>query len=257
MAKPGVYPTDLTDSQWQYIKQLLSDLDYRRKRKYSLRTIINAIFYLVKTGCQWRMLPHDFPHWQSVYYYYRTWKQNGLLEKLHQALHRHLRAQAGRAHSPSLGIIDAQSVATTMVGGLRGFDGGKLVKGRKRLLVVDTMGLILGLLVLPANASESENTLSLLRRLKRRFRRLRTILGDSAYEHGVLARVLERDFGWHLEVTKRSEQGFEVLPKRWIVERTFAWLGGYRRLSKDYEREVACSEAMLLWSAVHLMLNRL
>lgn len=251
------YPTDLTDSQWQYIKDIDGCLNHRRKRKHDLRVIINAIFYVVKTGCQWRMMPGDMPPWQSVYYYFRTWQYDGTLERIHQALHEEVRERAGREASPSLGIIDAQSVNTTMLGGVRGFDGGKLVKGRKRHIIVDTMGLIMGVFVCAANLVESEITIPLMQRIRGRFARLCKILGNAAYEHGVLARVLERDFGWILEVSKRHVQAFVVEPKRWIVERTFAWLGGYRRLSKDYERETDVSEAMIRWASVHLMLNRL
>ena len=248
------YPTDMSDSQWQYIKIVLAD---DRKRKHSLRVIVNAIFYVVKTGCQWRMLPTDFPLWQSVYYYFRKWRREGLLERLHEELHRHLRQQQNRNPSPSLGIIDAQSVPTTMLGGVRGFDGNKKVKGRKRHVIVDTLGLIMGVLVCAANQYESEITLPLLKRIKGRFERLCTILGDSAYEHGVLMRVIERDFGWLLEVSKRCVQAFVVQPKRWIVERTLAWFGGYRRLSKDYERLTTSSEAMILWASVSWMRQRL
>ena len=250
------YPTDLTDSQWHYITEINGCLDLKRKRQHDLRVIVNAIFYVAGTGCQWRMMPGDLPPWQSVYYYFRRWRQEGALERLHQALHGELRGRAGREGSPSLAIIDAQSVKTTMLGGVRGFDGGKLAGGRKRNLVVDTMGLIMGVLVCAANGAESETTLPLMRRMRGRFGRLCKILGDAAYEHGVLARVLERDFGLVLEVTKRCVQAFVVEPKRWIVERTFAWLGGYRRLSKDYERETPVSEAMILWASVDLMLNR-
>ncbi len=248
------YPTDLTDSQWQYIKNFL---DHNRKRKHDLRVIINAILYLVKTGCQWRMLPADFPNWQSVYYYFRRWRDDGTMERIHHALHREVRQRQGREPSPSLGILDAQSVKTTMLGGVRGFDGNKRVKGRKRHIIVDTLGLIMGVFVCAADRAESEITLPLLQRIKGRFVRLVKLLGDAAYEHGVLMQVIERDFGWILEVSKRCVQAFVVEPKRWIVERTFGWLGGYRRLSKDYERTLPVSEAMILWASISLMRQRL
>jgi len=248
------YPTDMSDSQWQYIKIMLDD---GRKRKHSLRLILNAIFYVVKTGSQWRMLPSDFPAWQSVYNYLRKWRLDPTLDQLHADLHRHVRQQQKRDPSPSLGIMDAQSVPTTMHGGIRGFDGNKRVKGGKRHGVVDTLGLIIGVFVCGADKYETEITLPLLKRITGRFERLCTILGDSAYEHGVLMRVIERDFGWLLEVSKRSVQAFVVKPKRWIVERTFAWFGGYRRLSKDDERLTPSSEAMILWATVSLMRQRL
>ena len=219
--------------------------------------MINAILYVVKTGCQWRMLPRDFPAWQSVYYYFRLWRDDQTLERLHNNLHRSLRLAQGRQASPSMGIIDAQSVSTTLLGGVRGFDGNKKIKGRKRHVIVDTLGMIMGAIVVPADRHDSEITIPLLKRIKGRFERLSMILGDSAYEHGVLMQVIERDFGWLLEVSKRHIQAFVVQPKRWIVERTFAWFGRYRRLSKDYERLTPSSESMILWASVSWMRNRL
>lgn len=250
-----LYSSDLTDAQWQTIEPLFQR---QQRRKHHPRDILNALFYLNKTGCQWRWLPASFPPWQTVYYHFRQWMASGLLERLTDRLRRVVRLKAGRDPSPSLAIIDSQSVKTSHVGGLRGFDGGKAVHGRKRHIVTDTLGLLLAVLVHNARLHDSQQAPHLLKRLVGKVPRLRAILADCGYA-GTPAGLVERCFGWVLSLVYREEgqRGFVVLKQRWVVERTFAWFGGYRRLSKDYEYLPAVSEAMVQLCAIRLMIRRI
>jgi putative transposase len=257
MRKPAAtrYASDLTATQWQAIKPLL---DWQRRRKHSLRTILNAMFYLTKTGCQWRYLPDSFPPWQTVYYYFRRWKNSGLFTRLVDFLRQHVRRVMGRNSSPSVAIIDSQSVKTSHMGGARSFDGGKLVKGRKRHILTDTLGLLLVVLVHPAGIHDSQRAPHLLARVQGKVPRLQVIFADEGYA-GTPAGLVWRVFGWFWHIVRREEgeRGFVVLRKRWVVERTFAWLGGYRRLSKDYERQCPTSEVMVELAMARIMLNRI
>jgi len=250
------YPTNLNDSQWSAILIILND---KRKRKHSLREIFNAIFYVLKTGCQWRMLPKDFPKWQLVYYYFNKWKLEGVIEEIHERIRDLTRKNAGRERSPSLGLIDSQSVKTTRSGGLcRGIDGGKKTKGRKRHIIVDTMGLLLAVVVHAANVHDSKGAPFVLSELRYRFSRLVKIIADGGYR-GELVENTKRTFGWILEIVLRKDDStkFQVLPQRWIVERTFAWFESYRRLSKDFEFQTETSQAMIQLAMIKLMLNRM
>lgn len=215
-------------------------------------------FFVVRTGCQWRMLPHDFPKWQSVYYHFRQWRQRGILEAIHDALRTQLREAEGRQASPSAAIIDSQSVKTTEAGGPRGYDAGKKVNGRKRHIMVDTLGLLLIVVVHAASTQDRDGAKLVMEKIAGRFPRLKRIWADGGYA-GHLVEWAQAFGNWILDIVKRSDgqKGFVVLPRRWVVERTFAWLGRCRRLSKDYERLTQTSETIALVSMIHLMLRRL
>lgn len=246
------YPTNLTESQYNTILQIIGD---KRKRQRSLKCVLDAIFYLLKTGCQWRMLPRDFPKWELVYYYFQKWSRDGTLEEIHEVLRNRLRVKRGRRRSPCIGIIDSQSVKTTKTGGeCRGFDGGKNVKGRKRHLVTDTQGLLLGIDVHAANQHDSKSAFKVLATLRHRFDRMQKIYADGGYR-GELVDKVKAELGYDMEITLRSDRAtaFKPLPKRWGVERSFAWLGDFRRLAKDYERTVVAAINMIYIAFIALM----
>jgi putative transposase len=261
--EPTNYPTDLADEQWQILQKLLPQPSGRgAPQTVCRRAVVNAIFYILRSGCAWRLLPHDFPKWKTVYGIFRAWRNDGTWEKIHDSLRDELRRQEGRKTSPSAAIIDSQTVKTTEVGGQRGYDAGKKINGRKRHIVVDTLGLILAVVVHSASIQDYDGAvlvLGILGRLKARFNRLKVIFADSAYGRNNLPECVKDAFGWVLQTVLRpvNVKGFVVLPKRWIVERTFAWLGRYRRHSKDYERNTASSEAMIYIAMSHIMLRRI
>ena len=253
------YATDLTDQEWALLQPLLPAAKPRgRKRTGSLREILNAIFYLLRTSCQWRMLPHDFPAWQTVYAYFNQWRQNGVWGKMNETLRIDLRLASGKEAEPRAGVIDSQSGKTTEEGVVRGYDAGKGIKGRKRHLLVDTLGLVLFALVLTADIQDRDGAKLLFEKVKTRFPRLQLLWADGGYA-GKLVGWVKRLCHWVLEIVKRSEEvkGFVVLPHRWIVERTFGWLNRWRRLSKDYERLPETSEAMLYATMSRIMVKRL
>lgn len=248
------YPTNVSNSQWQVISKYL---DVQRSRKYNLREVINAILYLVKTGCQWRMLPENFPGWKIVYYYFSTWKKAALIEQIHEALVEKIRKDNGRNEEPSIGIIDAQSVKNTLVSSEdKGFDAGKKIKGIKRHIIVDTMGLILAVVIQSASIQDRDGALSVIGKLFENWKKVIKIFADGGYAGKLIGKVKDI-FKIELEIIKRDElHTFKILPKRWIVERTFSWIDTNRRNSKNYERLNQSSVAMVHLSAIRIMLNR-
>ena len=241
------YPTDLTEKQWQIIEKLLPKQKMGRK-PIDRRRIINAIFYLLRTGCQWRYLPKEFPKWKTVYTVFRRRRIAGIWKSIHDALNRIIRKIKGKKPTPSVGIIDSQSADTTEVGGdERGYDAAKNVKGRKRHIMVDTLGLIMVVVVHAACIQDYDGAKLVLNAVGDRFKRLKVIFADGAYGKVGLPDWTKRCFGWILQTVLRpvGVKGFVVLPKRWIVERTFAWISKYRRHSKDYERNPENSVAMI------------
>lgn len=257
------FPSDLTDREWEYIKPLIpAAKPGGRNRSTEMRLVLNAIFYVTRTGCQWRYLPREYPPWQTVYGYFRTWRLDGVLERIHDRLRDLVREQEGRERQPTAAILDSQSVKTTDRGGPeRGYDAGKQVNGRKRHLLVDTLGLLLLVVVHSAGTQDRDGARAVLAPLKHRFSKLRKIWADSIYNGGIAEwlRDLRHRNRIELEIVKRLEgvKGFVVLARRWVVERTFAWLSFNRRLSKDYEYLPATSEAFIRVAMIRLMLARL
>ncbi len=254
------YASDLTDAEWALIEPMMpAPSRLGRPRKTDLREVVNALLYLASAGCAWRLLPKDFPPFSTVQKYFWRWRDEGLLGAISNTLVMAAREREGREASPTAGVIDTQSVKTTESGGIRGFDAGKKVKGRKRHIIVDTTGLIVGLAIHAADIQDRDGAPAVLKSILKRWPWLRHIFADGGYAGPKLRGALHKVGAFTLEIVKRSDaaKGFEVLPRRWVVERTFAWLGRCRRLAKDFERTIASAEAWLHIAHIRLLTRRL
>lgn len=254
------YQTDLTDAEWGLIEGHLPAAQNKgRPRAWPMREIINAIFYVLRGGIAWRLLPSDFPPWPTVYRWFAAFRDGCVFEKINHALVMADRERAGRDASPTAAIIDSQSVKTTESGGIRGYDAGKKTKGRKRHIIVDTLGLMVGLMVHGADIQDRDGAPDLLKSIRHRWPWLLHVFADGGYAGDKLKRRLKKIGRWTVEIIKRSDKakGFEVLPRRWVVERTFAWLGRCRRLAKDVEKSIASSEAWIIIAHIRLITRRL
>ena len=256
-----LYDTDLTDQQWDIVGPLLPVNKGRgRPAELDLRLVLNAILYLVRTGCQWRNVPKDFPKWQSVYYYFRKWSKDGSWQAINEAVRKMEREKRGREPEPTGAIVDSQSVKTTEAGGERGFDGGKNINGRKRNVVSDTVGNLLAVVVNAANTDDRAGAKEVLSNLSvDTISSLKKLWADGGYRGDDFLNWVHEMLQSALEITYRppNTKGFVVVPVRWVVERTLAWLGRYRRLSKDYEHCTKSSEGMIYVASIATMLKRL
>jgi transposase len=259
-APPPRYPSDLTDKQWVLIAPLVAVRPGGRPPIHSRRRIVDAILYVNRTGCSWRQLPHDFPPWDTVYWYVKTWTTEGVTDRIHDALRAAVRDADGRDPMASAGIVDAQAVkgADTVGTATRGYDAGKKVNGRKRHVVTDTLGLLIVVLVTAASIQDRDGGRRVLGKAKMAMPSIALVWADGGYAGKLVAWVARR-CRILLQIVRKLEgqRTFEVLPRRWVVERTLSWLVRCRRLDRDYERLPEHSEAMIKWSMIGLMARRL
>ena len=259
------YPSDMTDAQWELLADLFPEAQTGRPREVSIPDVVDAIFYVNRTGVQWRYLPHDYPRWDVVYSYFRKWGKDGTWDKVQRVLREGVRQTAGREATPSLACVDSQSVKGTECGGDHGIDGHKKINGVKRHILVDTMGLLLTVVVTAASVTDAKAAREVFQRATAEgLPRLAKVLGDHAYGNEGLPEWTADNTTFRLEITVKDptpqepgKKKFKVIKWRWVVERTFAWLGRYRRNSRDYEKLSQTSESMLMISGIQLMLRRL
>jgi putative transposase len=254
------YASDLTDAEWKLIVRLLpKPRRVGRPREVDLRVVLNAILYLLATGCQWRALPKDFPPFTTVQYYFYHWRDTQLWRRVNRALLVRARRAVGRKPTPSAGVIDSQTVKTTESGGPRGFDPAKRMKGRKRHLVTDTEGWLLAVQVHPADIQDNHGAVPLLKAVRRAFRRLRHLFADRVYRGPKLLNAISEVGRWTIEIVTRTQSlgSFTPEKRRWVIERTFAWLGRNRRLAKDFEKTIASAEAWIMIASIRLLSRRL
>jgi transposase len=260
VCSPGAaHSSDLTDREWALIAPLLpGPRPVGRPRTINLREVVNAILYMA-SGCTWALLPKEFPHRSTVQRYFYDWRDGGLLRRINHHLVAAARDLEGREASPTTGVIDSQSVKSTESGGVRGFDAGKKIKGRKRHILTDTLGLMVGLVVHGADVQDRDGAPVVLRSIRHRYPWLRHVFADGGYGGDKLRGRLSKIGQWTIEVIKRTDKarGFEPLPRRWVVERTFAWLNRCRRLAKDFETSLDSAEAWILVANIRLLTRRL
>ena len=254
------FPSDLTNREWALIAPLIPEAKHGgRPRTTNMRDVVEAILYIASSGCQWRMLPGDFPPVSTVRGYFYAWREMGLWEGINQLLMMAAREIEGREAQPTAGIIDSQSVKTTESGGVSGYDAGKKIKGRKRHIVTDTFGFLIFVLIHAADIQDRDGAPDVLKAIRRRFPWLRHIFADGGYAGAKLRQAMRGLGDWTIEIVKRSDQakGFVVLPKRWVVERTFAWLGRCRRLAKDWEKSLESATAWAQIASIRMLTRRI
>ena len=265
MSTLSQYPTDLTDAQWQRIQPLLPPRKWRcggpGRPPCDVRVVLNGVLYVTKTGCQWKMLPRTFGRWKTVYGYFNRWSRTEGWASIMDALRQQERQRQGRKPQPSAGCVDSQSIKTATQGTVKGYDGGKMVNGRKRHLLVDTLGLLLEVCVTAANTGDREGLMQVLTAyFATGIHRLKKLWVDGGYSGAPLkawVAALKQTHKIDLEVVENQGKGFQLVKRRWVVERTFAWLFNYRRHSKDYEVLPRNSEALIQVAMIHLLLKRL